>query len=98
MKLKWVKFSLFGICLAVPIVKFIVKRVSEDQAEVFEAHRRMFLACRDCHKLFAHRRPVRLIMHLNEDHRVSEDDAIEIVDRLYREFEKMKNKEVKNAS
>ena len=92
MKLKWAKFSLFGFCLVAPIVKFIVGRINEEQAKIFEGYRQTFLACRHCHKLFAHRRPVRLIMHLNEDHKVSEDDAIEVVDRLYREFEKVKIK------
>jgi len=83
MAFSWKKFSVFGIVLAIPAVIFVVKKA---EAAIFEKHSRVLAECDRCRKMLGMAAGVRLIMHLQEDHGIGEDDAIRIVEDVYRRF------------
>lgn len=93
MAFSWKKFTIFGFCLAVPIVAFIVKNyVDEEQAAAFKRMKAEIAECNRCHKLFGVRAGMSFILHLQDAHKIPADDSIYIVSELYRQLIARKGK------
>jgi len=90
MAFTWKRLSLFGLVLSIPAIVFLVKKISDEQAMAFEAHKDALMACTSCHRLFI-RFPVRLMRHLEEEHGLCEDDSMNLVNDLYRRYMKARH-------
>ena len=98
MSFTWRKFTVLGFCLALPFVAFIARQISEEKQSAFEAWSNKLCGCKTCDKLFPHYL-IRMMAHLQENHGISENESINIVEDLYRRFRAAKYKkwEVKDV-
>jgi len=89
---RWYQFVLLGLTVSIPFVVWMSwkKRDSEAQ-KALESYRPMLKGCSMCDKLFP-KHLVRMIIHLQDVHGISEDDSICMVDDLARQFRTLKYK------
>lgn len=85
-RVEWTSKShtLFGIAMRLPFLRFIIRKVEEQQTD-FKKYSEEMNNCKTCHTLTNYHRGVRLIIHLQMDHYLAEDRAISIVEDLWRE-------------
>src|SRR4029077_7903812 len=85
MRIIWKHVMIFGTMVQTPRLCFLVEKDPEYVTE-FQGHAQELATCDRCHKLFDCRAGVRLIMHIQKDHKFEEEQSIEIVSDLYRHF------------
>ena len=83
MSLTWKKFMLFGLAASLPVVVIAAKTLADDEKEVFHRHHAGMVVCDICPKLYRARAGARWIMHLQDAHDMTLDDAIDIIKHIY---------------
>src|ERR1700674_4570334 len=86
MAFKWRQIRVFGLSLALPFLALVAAEIAEHQRAAFlKAHQDM-ADCSRCHKLFNVRAGMSFILHLRDEHKLNEEQAIDIVEHLYRKL------------
>ena len=83
MSFTWKKFMLFGMVASIPVLAFTVKKLADNEREVFGHHHAGMVTCDVCPVLFQARAGARWIMHLQDAHGMTLDDAIDITKNIY---------------
>jgi hypothetical protein len=84
MKLSWKQIKLFGFTVTLPSIIIIVETLNPIQVEQFRKYRSEMAECPKCHKLFGGRAGLSFMMHLKDEHRLTSEDSMDIVAKLYK--------------
>ena len=97
MSFTWKKFMLFGLATTLPVVALTVKKLADDEREIFQHHHASMVSCDTCPGLYNARAGARWIMHLQDAHGMTLDDAIDITKVIYYQLLIQKARKIKET-
>jgi hypothetical protein len=86
MKVSWREVRFFGVGIALPVLVFLATQLAEHEIGSLKKHREEMANCERCKKLFKVRAGNAFILHLIDNHKFSDSEAMDEVGRLWKEW------------